>query len=279
MPIAQIIAAAIAESRNQKSDKEQSDILRDTLERIRGISLPELQRLQAEEVGRPEAAEADPEALAAQRAALGRLGRWGEGGVTPEDRAQLALAQGETARQGQIQQNALKQSMQARGVGGSGVELALRQQAGQSANENAYKAAIQNMLANRQRAYQATAAQGQLGSGMQGEAFRRKQAADTAKQYNAGARQRANQYNVGLPQHQFENQLNRERAAVAPGANLVGQLGSAAQGEAAFMNNVGAGVQKGIDSRQSSNEPNQAGLDELANNPYPDDEWSKFGGS
>ena len=258
MPIGQMIGALISESARQKMSQEQMNILRDALTRIRDIPLPVLEKAQAEELGRPEAAAADPAALAAQRAALERMSRWGEGEVTPEDRAQLALAQSESARRGAIQQNAIQQALQSRGLGGSGAEYAMRQQAAQGANEEAYKAAIQNMLANRQRAFQATGAQGQMSSQMQNEAFRRKAAADAAAQYNAGARQRVQGYNIGLPQQQFANQLRQAQAAAGQTSPLVGQMGQEAAGQGAFWSNMGAAGQSYMDKLEKESDESKS---------------------
>jgi hypothetical protein len=260
---AQIIGSVIGEMGKSKNDAEKMRLLNDTLARIRGLKLPENERLKAEQLLQSEASKVNPELQSAQMEALGRLKQWGSGQLTSEDRAQQELAMGEAARNGQIRQNSILQGMQARGMGNSGAALAMQQQNSQQQSTGAYQAALQNMLATRNRAMQATTQQGQLAGQMESADYRRKAAQDAINQYNANARTGVNKYNAGLGQQDFNNQLQRESllAGHAPGvATAYGQQG---QDQASLWAGLGLAAKEGMagsDSKKDKSDPyNQYG--------------------
>lgn len=210
-----IIGAVLEEQSRGHAEKVQEQRYQEALERLKNIPIPVLQDMIAEQLGAPEAGEADPEMLAAQRAVLDRLQQWGTGALTPEDKIQQALMTDEAARRGQIEQNKIKQAMQQRtagGGGGMGAELALQAQAAQGASQNAYQAALQNMLSARQRARESTTQAGQLAGQMSEQDYRRKRAKDAVAAANAAARQQAQQWNLNKPLTQHQLVMQKEAA-------------------------------------------------------------------
>lgn len=106
----------------------------------------------------------DPTLRQAQMDALDQMAEWSRGGLTGADRATMESARGRDSQQAQAQRMALEQQAQARGIGGSGLDFAMRQQADQGAQQRSSDRDAQMMAAAQQRALQATQQRAQLGS-------------------------------------------------------------------------------------------------------------------
>lgn len=116
--------------------------------------------------------QADPAARAAQMRALSELENiYAQEGLTQTDRAAMELARQESAFAEKAQRDALMQQYAARGIGGSGLELASQMQAQQGGANRAAQMQMQNQIAARQRALQALQMQGQLGTTARGQSF------------------------------------------------------------------------------------------------------------
>lgn len=167
-------------------------------ERLRGQILeqygPEAlqQAIKDAQVGKTEFEnyQADPQAMAAQRLALQRLQEdAATTGLTAPERAELGQAMDETAQYERGQRGAILQDAQARGVGGSGLELAqqlLSQQGGATraaafGRDAAAAAAKRRALAGMQL--------GQFGGQLRGQGFEefgsKARAQDAINQFNA----------------------------------------------------------------------------------------------
>ena len=132
-------------------------------------------------------AEADPMAIAAQRAALQRMGELARTGYTAEDRAMEQQARSDAAQFEKQQREAIMQQAATRGMQGAGTTLGAQLQA-QQAGANRNSQASLDMAANAQRrALQALAMQNSAASQMRGQSFNedatRRAAADTANRY------------------------------------------------------------------------------------------------
>ena len=114
---------------------------------------------------------------AAQMSALNNLGQWTSGQLTRADRQGLESIRGRDMQASGAQQRGLMQEAQARGVGGSGLDYATRQQAAQAGQQQASDAESQMLNSAQQRALGATTAIGQLGSQMRGQDQSAQQAA------------------------------------------------------------------------------------------------------
>lgn len=230
------------------------------------ILTPDLEKMLPEEYKwlqdyAPEKAEAqtvseDPLTRSAQLSALSKMAGLSETGLSDVDQAAFEKARnmaGQIAHSGSA---AALQNAQARGVGGSGLEFLMREQAGQNAAQQAQEAA----LAQASQAAQMRA--GYLNQYMQGTSNMRDQdyrtaagnmgilnqfnqantqAANEAQQFNIGNRQnvanqnvqaktQASQYNNNIANQTFQNQMTKANGQA--GANTGVAQGYAAQNAA-----------------------------------------------
>lgn len=181
------------------------------------LTAPELQYLQnymenAQSLGPSEMTNIsiDPRLQTAQMNALDTLSKIGSsGGMTDIERAQLNAVHRETDQQDQARQQAILQNMAERGMGGSGVELAARLSSSQHAADRASQEGDRTAAEAQQRALQAIAQSGSLGSQMQGQQFGEKsqvaQAQDAIARFN-------NQNSQEVARRNIERQ-NAEQAA------------------------------------------------------------------
>jgi hypothetical protein len=137
-------------------------------------------------------AAADPEAVAAQRAALRGLADRANGdGYSVEDRAAMAQAQQAANANEASSRASLMRDAEARGVGGSNLSMASQLAAQQGANDRLNQAGMQISAEGRRRALQALQSMGQMAGGMRGQSFdeaaARAQAQDAINRFNAGA--------------------------------------------------------------------------------------------
>lgn len=217
----------------------------------------------------------DPRFQNAQMDALASLQDLGEGGMTDMDRAQLAKIAQDEQVQNRGNREAILNSMEARGAGGSGAALmAQLQNAQQSANR---QAARDTEVAgqSQQRALAALQSAGQLGGQMQQQSFgqqaqvagandainqfntqNRQQVANqnvaarnVAQTANLGEKQRVadtnvgtantqQQYNKQLPQQDFNNQLAKAQGKAGVNAQQAANANAAAQGNKDMFGNL-----------------------------------------
>lgn len=88
-------------------------------------------------------AQMDPQTLAARRAAIDRLADEGTGAAAAQAEADRRRALYDSANQAGAQSAGLREEMAARGKGGAGMELAMRQRAGQSGANQAMLGGLQ----------------------------------------------------------------------------------------------------------------------------------------
>jgi hypothetical protein len=157
----------------------------------------------------------DPQFKQAQINALNKLQEIGEGGLTLQDKANLERIKAEQAAMERGQREAILQNAQARGVAGSGLELAQSMLAQQQASNRSSQQGLDVASMAQQRALQAILQGGQLGGQIRGQDFEEQArvaaAKDAIAQFNAqnqqqvnlansAARQQANIFNLGLKQ-------------------------------------------------------------------------------
>ncbi|MBA2680999.1 MAG: tail fiber domain-containing protein [Ktedonobacteraceae bacterium] len=144
----------------------------------------------------------DPRERDAQFAALNSLGDQAKTGFSAQDKADLAGIEDSSNRANKGRQDAIAQNFAARGMSGSGMELAQADMAAQGAANQQYQGGLQKaaMSQNNQRA--AVAALGQLGGQMQGQDFsqqaQKASAADAIAKFNTTNTIGSNQYNAGV---------------------------------------------------------------------------------
>jgi len=222
----------------------------------------------------------DPRLAQAQMGALSSLQQQGQAGFTSAQLAALQNANQQAAGQAQSANSATLQNMAARGMGGSGAELAARLSNSQNAANLANTQGNQLAGQAQQNALAATAASGQLGGQMQQTQFgQQSQVAaaqnainqfNTANQQNVigqnttaqntaqsanlanaqnvantnvGTQNQAAYYNSGLYQQQYQDQLAQASAAAGQQNNISKYYQGQAANTAGMYAGIGAGLQ------------------------------------
>lgn len=181
---------------------------------------------------------ADPQAVAAQRQALQDLQR----ASRPDNlefRAATNDAEQFANQQAGAQQGAIQQQLQARGLGGSGVDFALRQQAGSNAANRSASQGFGAAVEGRRQALQSLKDYGSMAGQMRGQSFgegvTRAGATDEVARFNEAGR-------VAGAQQDFQNRLGLAGAR----AGVYGNAANVANGQAAQTQqqwgNYGQGV-------------------------------------
>jgi hypothetical protein len=140
-----------------------------------------------------EGAQADPALVTAQRAVLERLMREGAtDGLDRSERVGLSQAQQQIGRQERGSREAILQSMAARGMGGSGSELAAALTNQQGSADRSADMGASAAAAARQRQLAALSQSGQLSTTARGQDFGEKATraggVDAVNRFNAAAR-------------------------------------------------------------------------------------------
>jgi hypothetical protein len=233
------IAGAISSA---QGDAAKQRVLQQIMEMYQGTPLPALQSMDPILLGQSAegAVTSDPAMQAAQMSSLGQLqDEAATGGANPADRAAMALAQNEANQQGNARQAALQNLLAARGLGSSGAAVGLMAGGAREAAQSAATASLQSQVAARQRALQAAQESGQLAGQMRGQQFAERSktasARDQWNRYNQQSMQAAQNYNLGLPQRQFENTMQKNGA-------VAGAMGNFASGEQQQGHNIGSSI-------------------------------------
>lgn len=160
-----------------------------------------------------------PEGREAQTRALSQLEQWGRGGLTSADRGSLEATRQRDMQAARGAEASLQQQAQSRGIGGSGLDFAMRQQASQLGQQQASDAEAQMMQSAQQRALAAIGASADLGGQMrQQDAQAYQQQYQNEVTRSAGA---TGQYGTDTSNRQAANQRQQQNSA-----GILGLLGS-----------------------------------------------------
>lgn len=281
---------------NGQRDKAQAErdkadaLLREGLGEFKNLQVPELERLNAQELG-PSAYDAlstDPRLKDAQYAGLNSLDDVISGnGLAPEDIAYLNQLGSEQQRRASQAGAGIDNDMAARGMSNSGAGVAAKLSAGQAANERQSQAGQTTAAQGLSRRLAAIREKGQLAGSMRGQDFSegatKAGANDARSRYNAGARDSANRYNAGLAAQRYNMQAQRAAGMSGQYGAMAGQANrnSAGYDAAADRTNglysgLGSAAYRGVQAasglggsgRQYDDNGNPIDLE--WNNPYPD---------
>lgn len=164
----------------------------------------EPERLQAPEVGETALAglQYDPRMLEYEMSALRALEEQGREGLTAQDRAAMAEAERQASQAARGRRGAIQQSMQQRGISGSGLDLVAQLQSAEAANELAAMRALEQGAISAQRRSQGQQAAGQqaarIGERQLETQAQRAAAQDRIRAFNAQNRARAQEFNIGM---------------------------------------------------------------------------------
>jgi hypothetical protein len=191
-----------------------------------GTYTPEIE--QAIDIGESEVAGVQEDAglKSAQLEALNIMRQRSTGGISPEDRAALNQVRAEVQRDAEAKRQQIAMDMQARGLGGSGSELAMQLQAAQESADRASAEGDRIGAMASQNALQALANYSDQANTLQGQgldlATTKASAADEFNRFNIQGRRDANtrnvsgrndaqQVNLGEKQRLHETNITNER--------------------------------------------------------------------
>lgn len=267
-----IAAGAIGNAAAGSEREKQAAMLAQILSEYSNIPLPELKNMVAEQMG-PSAQESvrgqmDPRLRNEQDSVLAGLRQLeNTGGENAETRATMSRILGDVARQEGAGRNAILSGMRARGVSGSGAELAAQLSNNQAAAERAQTAGLEQGAAAQRRMLDAMLQRGNMAGQMRGQDYRElsdaARARDMIAQYNADSRSKAGYYNASLPQQQFQNRLtiaNGKAGAMSGQAQMAGQ---SADRTAAMWGGIGSGINQAAQGVAGSFQQEQAKKDYL----------------
>lgn len=288
-PVIQGAASMMGEKAAGDLTAQQRAMLQQIYDELRNVPLPELERIQAEQLG-PTAmsgVHSDPEQRGQQMKVMSELQDLFEhGGFNIEDRAALSEALNRANVQGSAQRHALAGEFAQRGQLGSGARLALGNMDAQGAANRANQSGLDVAAQGERRRMEALGHYADLAGNIRhddfGEEAARARAQDAADQWNAGAREKANQYNAGLNQQQFGNRVTKVTGQQGAGNNLASFYGNEAQGTRNQFANYGraaAEASKGLGSSSGSSQDDYTPPPLVQAEGSSEDEWNKWNGS
>lgn len=254
-----------------------------------GVISPEEAQVYLQQGSEMAGIQTDPALMQAQYDALNSLQEISDsGGMTDSDRAQLARIQTQEQTAAKGARDAIMQSMEARGMGGSGASLLAQLTNQQDAATRQSQRDLDVAGMAQDRALQALQMAGQQGNQMQQTSFNQQaqqaQAQDAINQFNTNhlnqiglantqarnqaqkdnlaekqrvadanvaTRNNQQQYNKQLLQQDFENRYKKAGGVAGAYQNQAGQFNQAGQ---QITNLVGSGIQAGATAAAASDE-------------------------
>jgi hypothetical protein len=272
---------------------EQQRLLQQAMDQYGKIDLPTLEKVIAEQLGPTELSklQGDPALRQMQMSALDELQKLGRsGGFSLEDQAVLNKVRNQASHLATSGRSRIREDMASRGISGGGSELALSLANEQNAAQRASGEGLQVAGMAQKRALDAMMQGGRLAGDIRGQDYSEKsraaEAQDLINRYNAGSREKANYYNQGLPQQQFDNRIRKAGGTSDGARGLAGLAASNAQDTKNFYGGLGyTASQAGDawDSRAGKQKPattnNPYSPPPLVNAPDEEDEWKNPYGS
>lgn len=217
--ILQYAMAAQAQKEAGKISDKQLALLQKQLADIANVPLPELQKAVAEQLGPSSVAgiQRDEGLRAKQMEALQAYENLANsGGLSTADKIGIEEANAAADNADRRRRQSILAELAGRGQLDSGAGLVASLSSAQDAANRGRASANDAARSAERRRLEALDAMAGMSGKMRdqdfGEKLRKAQAQDEFMKWNAGARQQANAYNLGLPQQQFENQLRKEGA-------------------------------------------------------------------
>lgn len=234
---------------NAASDRDsQRRLLQMAMDEYGRIDLPTLERIAAEQLGPSamEGVQTDPRLRQDQLGTLDTLDSYSRDGGTAESRAAMNRILADVARQEGAGRNAILGNMRARGVAGSGAELAAQLSNQQASADRAQTAGLDQAAQAQRRMLEAAVQKGTLAGNIRGQDFgensAKAQARDMINRYNAAGREKAQYYNAGLTQQQFGNRMQLASGKANAAAGVANNYGQTADRTAAMGAGIGSGL-------------------------------------
>jgi hypothetical protein len=226
-----------------KSEEEARKIMLEVLNQYRQMETPDLEMAEDPTVDPLEGQ--DQEYDAAQRDALRKLRSVTDsGGLTPEMQAMSNEAMGRVARQERSGRQAIQENMAARGMGGSGDELAMKLANQQNAAEGAQRSGEQLRADAYRNWLQGIRDQAGVAGSYAGQDLNERLAQSRIQQYNAEAGLRGTQARNQARQQGHQNDLGLVDRQAGVQRERAGGYRKDAEGTRAVWSGLGAGVSK-----------------------------------
>lgn len=233
----QIAVALLGAEKASQMDRKQLELLGKQYADMMGISLPDLQEVEPEQLG-PSAAggmQSDEGMRGRQAQLLGDLSNViAQGGLDMADRAGLEEALNAAANQQSRARAGVAADAAQRGQLNSGSRLMMDLDATSKGANAARQTALDTAGMAERRRMQAMREASDMARGMRETDWREQESANRAKdlrdERNANAREKAGYYNAGLQQQNFQNQMAKTGAAGGATTNLANAYGNAAAG-------------------------------------------------
>lgn len=255
-----------------------------------GTLTPEMENTINQGASQMQGISTDPRLKVAQMNALQSLQKQGSGGLTAKDMEALDQSRRSISQDENSREQSILQDMQQRGVGGAGAELAAKLSSSQGAADRGSQQSDSLNAMAQQNALQAIANAGNLAGSQQGQDFSQQsqiaQAQDAISRFNAanqqniegtnvGARNQAQlanlsnaqalsnqntgvanqqeQYNKGLYQQNFNNQMQKAQGVAGADNQHAQQLNANANATSGMWSGIGQGVNSAIGSGMQYN--------------------------
>lgn len=233
----QMAISIYGEQAAKNMDEAQLRLMVQQLKDIRGIKLPDLPELKAEELGQSNVGnmQSDQSLRSKQLQAIATLQNLiDQGGLDLTDQAALEDAMSQASNQQKRARAGVAADMQARGQANSGARLVMDMDAAQKGANDARRTGLETAAMAQRRRLEAIQRAGSMSGGLREQDWREGETSNRAKdirdERNAAAREKAALYNAGLPQQQFHNALAKATGQL-PSANAVGSALSQQAGD------------------------------------------------
>lgn len=262
---AAVIGALVSSGQDAAAAAERQKIA----DKYKDLPLPVLDKVVAQKLP-PDAAARYMKSTQATQAQSDVLGKTmevvNEKGETADDRAAYLRMRNEAAGISNAAESGVQRGMAQRGLAGSGMSFALRQQGAQAAANAANAAGVQEAADARGRYMKALGMAGDQSGQMRAQELAAMQAQDAINMFNARQQSDADRYNGQLPQQNFDNSMTKlagesnatnavaagyERGAQAT-RQTAGGIGNAAITAGAAYDQYGNPVEKKKDYRDSA---------------------------
>jgi hypothetical protein len=283
--IIQLAMSVIGEMANQGKQQEAQALLNSIRTKFEGIPLPDLKEIQAQQLGKSayEDIHTDPTLEQNQMDALGQLSDVSKTGLADIDVANMNRIANQVARRQKAGMAGIESDMAARGQAGSGMDYALRAGAASDANQRLSEEGQNAQASALDRRFKAMLGRGEMAGKIRGQSFdeqsKKAEAQDLIARLNAASRDKAQYYNAGLAQQNFNNQMQKTGAIANPTNALAGFKVSQGNDTRNAFGGYGAAAGKAVDSATSTyGSSSGRGGSSSGGYPYQDDQTDEDAG-
>lgn len=254
--VGQAGASAIGAGAAGVDRERQRAMLERILAEYGDIDIPTLQNLAAETLG-PSAQESvrgqmDPRLRTEQMSTLDTLGDFAQDGDTASSKAAMHRILSGVARQESAGRNAILNNMRARGVSGSGAELAMQLDNQQDSADRAHTAGLEESAAAQRRMLEAAVQKGRFAGDVRkqdyGEMSDEATAKDMISKFNATSRDSTNRHNAQLPAQQFAMKMGVMNGKANAASGVASNYGQSADRAAQTGYGVGQAINQGANA-------------------------------